>query len=123
MAGEKGDCGMSRRRGVRADLGAGLANGDGGMAIRGDSGRVFPAVLALLEKEAALWSVDVLCTEVVESYEVLRDNAAGGLVKVFSADASEALSNFLSWKLKRALVLVGAGLNIAGDMLFFKKSR
>ena len=41
MAGEKGDCGMFSRRGVRevADRGAvGFANCDGGMMIRGDSG-------------------------------------------------------------------------------------
>jgi len=36
---------------------------------------------------------------------------------------SDALSGVLSaWKLKRALVLVGAGLIIAGDMLL-RKSR
>lgn len=55
---------------------------------------------------------------------MLRDNAGwevGGLVEGFSA--SEAgLSVFLSWKLKRALVLVGAGLIIAGVM-FFRNSR
>lgn len=38
IAGEKGDCGM-RSRGVRADFGPGLAKGEGGMMILGDSGR------------------------------------------------------------------------------------
>lgn len=37
-AGENGDCGIASRRGVRADLGAGFANGDGGMMMRGESG-------------------------------------------------------------------------------------
>lgn len=54
MAGENGDCGIWRRRGVRADLGAGLAKVEAGIAMRGDSGRVLVAVLALLEKDAAL---------------------------------------------------------------------
>ena len=39
---------------MRADLGAGFANGEGGMVMRGDSGMVRVAVLALLEKEAVL---------------------------------------------------------------------
>lgn len=34
----KGDCGI-RNRGVRADRGAGFANGDGGMMTLGDWGR------------------------------------------------------------------------------------
>lgn len=60
---------------------------------------------------------------------MLRDRAGwdvGGLIDGFSVDVSEALSDHRSvlspLKLKRALVLVGAGLIIAGDM-FFKKSK
>lgn len=47
MAGEKGDCGM-RSRGVRAERGPGLANGDGGMIIRGDSGLVLLVFVTLV---------------------------------------------------------------------------
>lgn len=50
---------MRRRLGVRSDLGAGLANGDGGMMIRGDCGREAPPVDAALLVEATVFSVDV----------------------------------------------------------------
>ena len=65
---------MCSRRGVRADRGAGFANGFGGMVTRGESGTPF-AVLAALENDAALWSVDVVLVDVTESYDVFRDNA------------------------------------------------
>lgn len=76
--GENGDCGM-RRRGVRADLGAGFANGDGGMVTRGDSGLVLP-VLAAPDAPAvnvvlrSLDAVVVVLTEDAESRDELRDN-------------------------------------------------
>lgn len=57
-AGENGDCGMRSRLGVRADLGAGFAKGDGGMMIRGDCGLEAPVDTALL-REATVFSVDV----------------------------------------------------------------
>ena len=59
----------------------------------------------------------------LESYEVLRDNGGcdvGGLTDGFSDAVSETVSDFLSLKLKRALVLVGAGLSIAGDICLRK---
>lgn len=65
-AGENGDCGM-RRRGPRAEPGwAGLAKGEGGMTTRGDSGleRLEPPTLA---REKALWLVEVVLTEALES--------------------------------------------------------
>lgn len=40
IAGEYGDCGICSLRGVRADRGPGLTKGDGGIMMRGDSGRV-----------------------------------------------------------------------------------
>lgn len=60
---------------------------------------------------------------------MLRDKAGwevGGLIEGLSAETSEnlsePLSEIMSLKLKRALVLVGAGLIIAGVM-FFRKSK
>lgn len=72
-AGVKGECGIWSLRGVREDRGAGTANGDGGMVIRGDRGFervVLPALLC----EATL-SFDVVDEEVFESNEVLRESA------------------------------------------------
>ena len=79
---------MCSRRGVRADRGAaGLANGDGGMVMRGDSGRF----------EEALERFDaVLLWDAFESYEVLRERAGcelgGGLMDGFSDPESTGLS-------------------------------
>lgn len=39
MPGEKGEVGICNRLGVRDDRGPGLMNGEGGMVMRGDSGR------------------------------------------------------------------------------------
>ena len=77
IAGEYGDCGMRSRRGARADLGAGFANGEGGMITRGDSGRVLAVLVEPVELtfEAALWVDEVVVVEAFESYEVLRDRA------------------------------------------------
>lgn len=61
-AGEKGDWGMCSRRGVRADRGAGLAKGEGGMMTRGDSGR-----LPLLDLATALLMVAALDSVPFES--------------------------------------------------------
>ena len=58
---------MCSRRGVRAERGAGLTNGDGGMITRGDSG-LFP------DNEAALLLAAALSSVAFESYEVFRDN-------------------------------------------------
>lgn len=101
---------MCNRRGVRADLGAdGFANGDGGMMMRGDSGRVLDSPAALL-LEATLLSL------VLESEEWFRDSDGcelGGLVEDLGPEYSEALSDdrskLFSLKLNRALV-VDAGL-------------
>ena len=46
----------------------------------------------------------------------------GGLIEGFSDPESTGLSNDFSPKLKRVLVLLGAGLIIAGDILL-RKSR
>lgn len=136
-AGENGDCGMRSRLGVRADLGAGFANGDGGIMIRGDCG-LEAAVDAALLIEVMLFSVDVDPEEVLresggcdDSYEVFRETAAcdiGGSIgfawgasTTFSRGLSKLLSELLSLKLKRALV-AEAGLITAGDM-FLRKSR
>ena len=70
--GEKGDCGMCSLRGVRADLGAGFANCDGGIVTRGDSGRAL-AVLAALVEDAVLLMDEVLAVDVDDSYDTLRD--------------------------------------------------
>lgn len=89
------------------------------MVMRGDSGRLF---------EEALEIVDVvLLWDAFESYEVLRESAGcelgGGLMDGFSEPESTGLSKDLdSPKLKRVLVLLGAGLIIAGDILL-RKSR
>ena len=95
-----------------------MANGDGGMVIRGDSGRLF--------EEAFDWAEAVLLKDAFESCEVLRDRGGGhelgGLIEGFSDPESIGLSNDFSPKLKRVLVLLGAGLNIAGDILL-RKSR
>lgn len=56
-AGEKGECGLRDRLGVRADLGAGFAKGDGGMIRRGDCGLEAPEAALLIE--ATVLSVDV----------------------------------------------------------------
>ena len=39
---------------MRADRGAGMANGDGGMVMRGDSGRLLEEVLEMFEA-VLLW--------------------------------------------------------------------
>lgn len=106
-----------------------MAKGDGGMVTRGESGRLLARSVPLTD-EVVLLKDEPLAAELLESYEVLRDRAGwevGGLVEGFPADGSaplsEPLSDGLSWKLKRALVpVVGAGLMMAGDILF-KKSR
>ena len=72
-AGVKGDCGMCRRRGVRDDRGAGIANDEGGMVMRGDCGFDRDVVLALL-CETTL-SADVVDDEESDSNEVLREKA------------------------------------------------
>jgi hypothetical protein len=46
----------------------------------------------------------------------------GGEIEGLLDSESQALSDGLSWKLKRELVAVVAGLSIAGDMLL-RKSR
>jgi hypothetical protein len=87
------------------------------MVMRGDSGRF----------EEALERFDaVLLWDAFESYEVLRERAGcelgGGLMDGFSDPESTGLSKDFSPKLKRVLVLLGAGLIIAGDILL-RKSR
>lgn len=128
---------MRSRLGVRADLGAGFAKGDGGMMIRGDCGRDAPVEAALLV-DATVLSVDVDSYDVlretsgcVDSYEVFRDMAGsdvGGLIDfapetstILSTGLSKLLSKLLSLKLNRVLV-ADAGLITAGDM-FLRKSR
>lgn len=59
-AGEKGDCGICSRRGVRADLGAGFTKSDGAMMTRGDPG-------LLLDIEAALLLAETLSSAAFES--------------------------------------------------------
>lgn len=137
-AGENGDCGIRSRLGVRADLGAGFAKGDGGIMSRGDCG-LDPLEAALL-METMVFSVDVDSEELLresegcdDSYEVFRETAGwdvvGGLVDGFapvtstrlSRDLSKLLSKPLSLKLNRVLV-AEAGLITAGDM-FLRKSR
>ena len=75
MAGENGDCGMWSLRGVRpdADLGGGLAKGEGGMITRGESDRVLEVPVEMV-CEVALFSDALVVADVVESYELLRDN-------------------------------------------------
>jgi hypothetical protein len=58
---------MWSRRGVRADRGAGLANDDEGMMIRGDSGR------EPLREECALELDVVVLLVVFDSSEVVRE--------------------------------------------------
>lgn len=53
---------------MRADLGAGFANGDGGMMTRGDSGLVL-AVLAVLVCDAALDVDETVVVDVVDVVE------------------------------------------------------
>lgn len=123
-AGVKGDCGMCSRRGVRDDRGAGIANDEGGMVMRGDCGLDRDVVLALLwETTLSVDDVD----DVVESdsNDVLRDKAGwevDGLCIGLSTPISEILFEALSENLKWVLVPVGRGLIKAGDM-FFRKSR
>ena len=65
---------MCSRRGVRDDRGAGIANDEGGMVMRGDCGLDRDVVLALLwETTLSVDDVD----DVVESdsNDVLRDKA------------------------------------------------
>ena len=95
---------------------------------RGESG-LTRAVLAALFEDAVLLREDVLAVDAVDPYDTLRDKAGwdvGVLMASFSPDIcedlSKLLSKLLSLKLNRALVLVGAGLIMAGVM-FFRKSR
>ena len=95
---------MFSRRGVRADLGAGLAKGEGGMIMRAESGlELFSA--------AALLLVAALCCVTLESDELFREMDGcdvGGLIEDFGPESSVALSNdrskLLSLKLNRVLV-------------------
>ena len=68
----------------------------------------------------------LLLCDAVESCEVLRESGGcelgGGLVEGFSDPESIGRSKDFSPKLKRVLVLLGAGLIIAGDILL-RKSR
>lgn len=64
MPTENGDCGIVSFRGVRDDRGAGIANGDGGMVTRGDSGRCL--LVPVLD---ALLPVTALCALDVEALE------------------------------------------------------
>jgi hypothetical protein len=86
--------------------------------MRGDSGRLF--------EDAFDWAEALLLWDAFESCEVLRESGGcelgGGLIEGFSDPASTGLSNDFSPKLKRVLVLLGAGLIIAGDILL-RKSR
>lgn len=72
-AGVKGDWGMCSRRGVRDDRGAGIANDEGGIVMRGDCGLDRDVVLALL-CETVLSTEDV-DEEEADSNDVLRDKA------------------------------------------------
>jgi hypothetical protein len=88
------------------------------MMMRGDSGRLF--------EEAFDCAEALLLWDAVESCEVLRESGGcelgGGLVQGLSDPESIGLSKDFSPKLKRVLVLLGAGLIIAGDILL-RKSR
>ena len=53
-AGVNGDCGMYSRGAPRADLGAGFANGDGGMVTRGESEIGFDVLALELACDVAL---------------------------------------------------------------------
>jgi hypothetical protein len=64
---------MCRRRGVRDDRGAGMANDEGGIVMRGDCGLDRDVVLALL-CETTL-SVDEVDEDEADSNDVLRDKA------------------------------------------------
>jgi len=114
---------MCSRRGVRDDLGAGIANDEGGMVMRGDCGLDRDVVFALL-CETTL-SVDEVDEEEADSNDVLRDNAGwevAGLCIGLSTPISEILFEVFSGNLKWVLVPVGKGLIKAGD-IFFRKSR
>lgn len=114
---------MCRRRGVRDDRGAGIANDEGGMVMRGDCGFDRDVVLALL-CETTL-SADVVDDEESDSNEVLREKAGwevAGLCIGLSTPISEIRVDAFSGNLKWVLVPVGRGLIKAGDM-FFRKSR
>ena len=107
---------------MRADRGAaGFANGEGGMAMRGESGLLLAVPCELAYEDVLCWDA-LVETEALESYEVLRDSCGcdvgGGLIVCLS----DAISIGFSPKLKRVLVLLGAGLIIAGDILL-RKSR
>ena len=110
---------------MRADRGAGLAKGEGGMVILGDSGREVRAVLPVLLFDAPLSFEEVVAAEALDSYDVLRDNAGcevGGLIEGRAESGAEGGSIDFSLKLNRLLVLVDIGLRQAGDM-FLRKSR
>jgi hypothetical protein len=57
---------MVRRRGVRADLGAGFTNGEGGIVTRGDSGRLRVDPVELV-RDTVLCSVEVVVVDAVDS--------------------------------------------------------
>jgi len=100
-----------------------MANGEGGMVIRGDCGLERDVVPALL-CETALSAEDVE-EDADDSNEVLRDKAGwevAGLCTGLSTPISEILLEAFSGNLKWLLVPVGNGLIKAGDMLL-RKSR
>jgi hypothetical protein len=108
---------------VRDDRGAGIANDEGGMVMRGDCGFDRDVVLALLWE--TMLSVDDVDDVESDSNDVLRDKAGcelAGLCIGLSTPISEILFEALSGNLKWVLVPVGRGLIKAGDM-FFRKSR
>lgn len=59
---------------MRAERGAGFANGDGGIVTRGDSGRT-RVPFEPLPEEAVVLVDDPVAEKVLDSYEVFRDNA------------------------------------------------
>jgi hypothetical protein len=114
---------MCRRRGVRDDRGAGIANDEGGIVMRGDCGLDRDVVLALV-CETAL-SVDEVDEDEADSNDVLRDKAGcevTGLWIGLSPPISEILFELFSGNLKWLLVPVGKGLIKAVDV-FLRKSR
>ena len=62
-----GDCGMYSRGAPRADLGAGFANGDGGIVTRGDSETGFDVLALELACDVALWLLERVLFEAFES--------------------------------------------------------
>jgi hypothetical protein len=92
---------MCSRRGVRDDRGAGIANDEGGMVMRGDWGLDRDVVLALLCE--AMLSVEEVDEEAADSNDVLRDNAGwdvAGLCIGLSTPISETLLEAFSGNLK-----------------------